>query len=127
MKKIYIVTTFTGTFLSCLIRNISKTPYAHVSISLNENLRPMYSFGRLNPKTPLFAGFVEENINEGLYEIKQNAMCRVYSLEVSYDKYEKLVQNIMKVNKNKKRYNYDVKAHNNAYNMKKHSLRKGKI
>ena len=64
MKKIYIVTTFTGTLLSCLIRNISKTPYAHVSIALNEYLRPMYSFGRLNPKTPIFAGFVEENIND---------------------------------------------------------------
>ena len=70
----------------------------------------MYSFGRLNPKTPLFAGFVEENINEGLYEIKQNALCRVYSLEVTYDNYEKLVQNIMRVNNNKSNYNYDVKA-----------------
>ena len=28
MKKIYIVTTFTGTLLSCLIKNISKT-YQH--------------------------------------------------------------------------------------------------
>ena len=64
MQKIYIITTYTGTALSYLIRNISKTPYAHVSIALNKDLRPMYSFGRLNPKTPLFAGFVEENINE---------------------------------------------------------------
>ena len=103
MRKIYIVTTYTGTLLSYMIRKVSKSPYAHISLSLNEDLSPMYSFGRLNPKTPIFAGFVEENINEGLYEIKQNAMCRVYSLEVSYDKYEKLVQNIMKVNKNKKR------------------------
>ena len=110
MRKIYIVTTYTGTLLSYMIRKVSKSPYAHISLSLNEDLSPMYSFGRLNPKTPIFAGFVEENINEGLYEIKQNAMCRVYSLEVSYDKYEKLVQNIMKVNINKKRYNYDVKA-----------------
>ena len=110
MRKIYIVTTYTGTVLSFLIRKISKSPYAHISLSLNENLSPMYSFGRLNPKTPLFAGFVEENINEGLYEIKQNALCRVYSLEVTYDNYEKLVQNIMRVNNNKTKYNYDVKA-----------------
>ena len=110
MRKIYIVTTYTGTVLSFLIRKISKSPYAHISLSLNENLSPMYSFGRLNPKTPLFAGFVEENINEGLYEIKQDALCRVYSLEVTYDNYEKLVQNIMKVNNNRTKYNYDVKA-----------------
>lgn len=110
MKKIYIVTTYTGTFLSYLIRKVSKSPYAHISLSLNEDLSPMYSFGRLNPKTPIFAGFVEENINEGLYEIKKNALCRVYSIEVDYPKYTKLVQNIMKVNENRTRYNYDVKA-----------------
>ena len=73
MRKIYIVTTYTGTLLSYMIRKVSKSPYAHISLSLNEDLSPMYSFGRLNPKTPIFAGFVEENINEGLYEIKQNA------------------------------------------------------
>ena len=56
MKKVYIITTYTGTTLSYLIKNISKTPYAHVSIALNEELMPMYSFGRLNPKTPIFAG-----------------------------------------------------------------------
>ena len=110
MKKIYIVTTFTGTFLSCLIRNISKTPYAHVSISLNENLRPMYSFGRLNPKTPIFAGFVEENINEGLYAIKTKTMCRVYSLMVTQKQYDKLRENIYNVSINRKQYAYDVKA-----------------
>lgn len=110
MRKIYIVTTYTGTLLSYLIRKVSKSPYAHISLSLNENLSPMYSFGRLNPKTPIFAGFVEENINEGLYEIKQNALCRVYSLDVDYSSYEKLVKNIMKVNSNRNRYNYDVKA-----------------
>ena len=110
MKKIYIVTTFTGTLLSCLIRNISKTPYAHVSIALNEYLRPMYSFGRLNPKTPIFAGFVEENINEGLYAIRTNTMCRVYSLMVTERQYEKLKENIDNVSINRKQYAYDVKA-----------------
>lgn len=110
MKKIYIITTYTGTVLSYLIRNISDTPYAHVSIALNENLRPMYSFGRLNPKTPIFAGFVEENINEGLYAIRKNTMCRVYSLEVTNAQYESLNENIKKVSNNRKEYDYDVKG-----------------
>lgn len=110
MKKIYIVTTYTGTLLSYLIRNISKTPYAHVSIALNEDLRPMYSFGRLNPKTPIFAGFVEENINQGLYAIRKNTMCRVYSLEVTDSQYKNLEENIKKVSNNRNEYDYDVKA-----------------
>ena len=110
MKQIYIVTTYTGTFLSYLIRNISKTPYAHVSIALNQDLAPMYSFGRLNPKTPLFAGFVEENINQGLYAIRKNTMCRVYSLDVTDSQYNKLYDNIMEVSRNRKKYDYDVRA-----------------
>ncbi len=110
MKKIYIVTTYTGTLLSYLIRNISKTPYAHVSIALNQELKPMYSFGRLNPKTPIFAGFVEENINEGLYAIRKNTMCRVYSLEVTNLQYEKIYENIMNISQNRNEYDYDVKA-----------------
>lgn len=110
MKKIYIVTTYTGTFLSYLIRNISNTPYAHVSIALNEDLAPMYSFGRLNPKTPIFAGFVEENINQGLYAIRTNTMCRVYSLYVTDSQYDRLYENIMEVSNNREQYDYDVKA-----------------
>ena len=110
MKKIYIVTTYTGTVLSYLIRKISKTPYAHVSIALNEELKPMYSFGRLNPKTPIFAGFVEENINEGLYAIRKNTMCRVYSLEVTDSQYYDIYNNIMFVSENRKKYDYDVMA-----------------
>lgn len=110
MKKIYIITTYTGTVLSYLIRNISNTPYAHVSIALNEDLRPMYSFGRLNPKTPIFAGFVEENINEGLYAIRKNTMCRVYSLEVTDAQYEDLEKNISEVSLNRKEYDYDIKG-----------------
>lgn len=110
MKKIYIITTYTGTMLSYLIRNISKTPYAHVSIALNEDLKPMYAFGRLNPKTPFFAGFVEENINEGLYAIKKNTKCRVYSLEITDTQYYSLYKNIMIVSDNRDDYDYDTKA-----------------
>lgn len=110
MKKIYIVTTYTGTVLSYLIRNISKTPYAHVSIALNKDLKPMYSFGRLNPKTPIFAGFVEENINEGLFAIRTNTMCRVYSLDVTDSQYEDIYNNIMIVSNDRKSYDYDVMA-----------------
>lgn len=110
MKKIYIITTFTGTFLSSIIKNVSKTPYAHVSIALNEDLKPMYAFGRLNPKTPIFAGFVEENVNQGLYEIKSNTMCRVYSLDVDNEQYDKLIDNISIVGDNRKQYDYDIRG-----------------
>ncbi len=110
MKKIYIVTTFTGTVASYLIKNIIKTPYVHVSISLNKYLNPMYSFGRLNYKTPIFGGFVEENINEGLYSIKTNTICRIYSLIITEKQYYKLKDNIDNISINRKKYVYDFKG-----------------
>lgn len=110
MKNIYIVMTYTGTVLSYLIKNVTKTPYAHVSISLNKDLKPMYAFGRLNPKTPIFAGFVEENINEGLYALRPNTRCRVYSLKVTNTQYENLQKNINILSSNRDRYSYDIQA-----------------
>ncbi|MDR1774541.1 MAG: hypothetical protein LBR30_06715, partial [Clostridioides sp.] len=93
-KKIYIVTTYTGTALSYLIRNLSDNQYSHVSLSLNEELSPMYSFGRLKPTNPIFAGFVEEQINQGLYAIKNDTICRVYSTEIDNYEYRTLVRNL---------------------------------
>ncbi|MCC0638708.1 MULTISPECIES: hypothetical protein [unclassified Clostridioides] len=110
MNKIYIVTTYTGTVLSYLIRNISKKLYTHVSISLNENLKPMYSFGRLNPRNPFIGGFVEENINQGLYAIRKNTVCRVYSLEVCNSQYENLFKNIKLISDYREDYYYDIMA-----------------
>ena len=46
MKKIYIVLTYTGTFLSRIVNIYTGKKYSHVSISLDKNLEYMYSFGR---------------------------------------------------------------------------------
>lgn len=108
MKKIYIVSTYTGTVLAHLIRTITRKPYSHISISLDDSLETMYAFGRINPKNPLIAGFVEEGVNKGLYEIKKNTICRVYSLEIDDDKYEKLQNNINRIKSVKTLYNYDL-------------------
>lgn len=108
MKKIYIVSTYTGTVLAHLIRTITRKPYSHISISLDDSLETMYAFGRINPKNPLVAGFVEEGIDKGLYEIKKNTICRVYSLEIDDDKYEKLRTNINQIKSVKSLYSYDL-------------------
>lgn len=108
MKKIYIISTYTGTILAHLIRTITRKPYSHISISLDDSLETMYAFGRVNPKNPLIAGFVEEGVNKGLYAIKKNTICRVYSIEIEDFKYEKLKNNINKVKSVRSLYNYDL-------------------
>ncbi|MBQ8999278.1 MAG: hypothetical protein IJ086_15775 [Clostridium sp.] len=110
MKSVYIVATYTGTTLSRIIRKVSDTPYSHISISLNKDLKPMYAFGRIHPRTPIFAGLVEENINEGLYAIKKNTMCRVYELEVNDDEYLLICNNLNYLWNKRKSLKYDAKS-----------------
>lgn len=110
MRTVYIVATYTGTTLARAIRRISHTPYSHISISLNKDLKPMYAFGRIYPHTPIFAGLVEENINEGLYAIKRNTECRVYELEVSEKEYILIEQNLYSKWEKRKSLKYDIKG-----------------
>ena len=54
MKKIYIILTYTGTLLSKIIKFYTKNEFSHVSISLDKELKYMYSFGRLNAYNPFW-------------------------------------------------------------------------
>ena len=110
MRSIYIIATYTGTTLAKVIRKFSETPYSHISISLNRNLRPMYAFGRIHPRTPIFAGLVEENINEGLYAIKKDTLCRVYELKVTDLQYNLITKNLNLMWMKRKILKYDVKS-----------------
>ena len=77
MKKVYIVLTHTGTTLSKIIKSYTKDEFSHVSISLDEKLNEMYSFGRLHPYNPFWAGFVHEAINKGTFKRFSNTKARI--------------------------------------------------
>ena len=68
MKKVYIVLTNTGTFLSRIVTVYTRKEFSHVSISLDENLNYMYSFGRLNAYNPFIGGFVHESPKYGTFK-----------------------------------------------------------
>lgn len=94
MKKIYIVLTYTGTVLSRIIKLYTKREYSHVSISLDENLESMYSFGRFNAYNPFWAGFVQESTKYGTFKRFSKTKSKIYSLEVSDSDYE-IIKNII--------------------------------
>ena len=102
MKKIYIILTYTGTILSKIVKIYTRKEYSHVSISLDQNLTHMYSFGRLNPYNPFLGGFVQEGIDKGTFRRFKNTKTKIYSLEISEEKYEQL-ENIIEDIQNKKR------------------------
>lgn len=76
MKKIYIVLTHTGTVLSRMIKMYTKGNFSHISIALDKELNQMYSFGRLNPYNPFWAGFVHESIYNGTFKRFKNTQAR---------------------------------------------------
>lgn len=108
MKKIYIILTYTGTILSKIVKIYTRKEYSHVSISLDQDLTRMYSFGRLNPYNPFVGGFVHENINKGTFKRFKKTKTKIYSLEIDEEKYEHLEEIINKIQERKNLYKFNV-------------------
>lgn len=108
MKKIYIILTHTGTVLSRIIKKYTKDEFSHVSIALDEELNKMYSFGRLNPYNPFYAGFVHEYINEGTFKRFYKTRAKIYFLEISDNQYEEISKNIIEFEQNKNKYKFNI-------------------
>lgn len=108
MKKIYIVLTHTGTTLSKLVKYYTKYEFSHISIALDKELNKMYSFGRLNPYNPFWAGFVHEYIDKGTFKRFENTKAEIYSLEVTDEQYSNLENLIEKMNEHRKKYKFNI-------------------
>lgn len=108
MKKIYIVLTHTGTNLSKIIKNWTKDEFSHVSIALDEDLDEMYSFGRLHPYNPVWAGLVHEKQNDGTFKRFKKTKAAIYSIEVEDDQYVIIRNTIYDMYKNRKKYKFNI-------------------
>ena len=108
MKKIYIILTHTGTILSKIIKNYTKDEFSHASIALDNNLKEMYSFGRLNPYNPFWGGFVHEGINLGTFKRFRKTRCQIYSLNITEEQYNKVKEIIEYIKKSKQLHNFNV-------------------
>lgn len=108
MRQIYIILTHTGTNLSKLIKKYTKDEFSHISIALDEELQEMYSFGRLHPYNPIWAGFVHEHIDSGTFKRFYNTKAKIYSLNITKEQYEIIKRNIEKIEKNKDKYTFNI-------------------
>ena len=108
MKKVYIVLTYTGTFLSKIVKFYTRKEFSHVSISLDENLDKMYSFGRLNAYVPFIGGFVKESPKYGTFKRFHNTICKIYSLEVTDQEYKKLEKLIDDIKNDREDYRFNI-------------------
>lgn len=108
MKTIYIVLTYTGTMLSKIIKTYTKDEFSHVSISLDLELKQMYSFGRLNPYNPFIGGFVHEYINRGTFKRFYKTKAKICALQVTDNQYNNLKNIIKQIEKEKYNYTFNI-------------------
>lgn len=108
MKKIYIILTYTGTFLSKIIKCYTRDEFSHVSIALDPQLKKMYSFGRLKPYNPFIGGFVHEGIDIGTFKRFSKTRAKVYSLEVTDKQYKTITNVILYIKGLRKEYKFNL-------------------
>lgn len=108
MKEICIVLTHTGTILSKIIKKYTKDEFSHVSISLDVELKEMYSFGRLNPYNPFWGGFVHEEIHKGTFKRFYKTKSKIYLLKITEEQYEDLKNNIKQIEQEKEKYKFNI-------------------
>ncbi len=107
-KNVYIVISQTGTILSRILKIITRREYNHASISLEEDLSVMYSFGRKYPYNPFFGGFVKESANFGTFKRFSDTKVLVLRLNIGEGEYNTLSSRIrtMLLNPQEYKYNY---------------------
>lgn len=106
-KYIYLVFSKTGTLFSKTLNIFSETEYLHASISFDESLNKMYSFGRINPNNPFYAGLVEENLFGGVYKKFKDSKCMIYKVKVTDEQYCCLKREVESFLKDKDEYRYN--------------------
>ncbi|MFC7679920.1 hypothetical protein [Paenibacillus sp. GCM10028914] len=107
-NDVFILLTDTGTMFTRLIKGYTMAPYNHASIALDRGLTEIYSFGRKRANNPWLAGFVEEDIYDGVYRHFPLTRCVVLRLKVSREQREELKRKIQLYKRNKEMYRYNL-------------------
>lgn len=107
MKACYVVLCRTGTILSRAISKLTGDWYTHASISLDDDLRTMYSFGRLWSYNPWIGGFVKESIEYGTMRRFRSADTVVIRVWLDDEKHAALAQYLTTMYAERKKYKYN--------------------
>lgn len=108
MRSIYLVMSQTGSILSKTIKRVTGDEYNHISISLDDKLNCMYSFGRKYPNIPFIGVFVVEDINRGTFEKFSETKCKVIEVQLTDEQYQLVRYNIGKMLIDQEKYKYNL-------------------
>ena len=105
---IYIVVSRTNTLLGKVIRKKLSVTYNHCSLSLDDSLDCIYSFGRKTLWNMFHAGFVTESKNEGFFKIHSDANVLVIRMEVTSETRVQMIKIIQEFESRKDELQYSA-------------------
>ena len=106
-KEIFIVFLSTNTIMGRGIRFFTRNRYSHVTISLDQDLRVMYSFARYHINSPIRGGFVIEQPIRYLYH-NQDVSVKLCRILVSRKEYDRIHSEIAHFVANRERLIYNT-------------------
>lgn len=106
-KTLYVMLSNTGAITSKILHRITKAPYNHVSISLEEDLSVSYSFGRRWKYYPWIGGFVRETPDTGVFGRFPETTIVAIPFSVTEAQYEGIRARFAAMYEKRKRYHYD--------------------
>ena len=110
MKQVYILLSKTGTVPSKAIHLFTRKKYTHSSISILPTVDSFYSYGRRRLHNIFVGGFINEDINNGVFARFSEGECELFSLDVSDESYYKIEKLIKFYIENYDKCKYNFKA-----------------
>lgn len=107
MEHIYLAMVDTPGIFAYIIRRFLRQKYIHVVISMDAGLEEAYSFGRRNPRIPIFAGFERED-KYRILKAFPNADYLVCELECSAEQKKNIRERLREDYKQRLRHHYAV-------------------
>lgn len=107
-KYIYIILSQTGSVVSKWLKTFTKDEYNHVSISLDNKLDEMCSFGRYYAYFPFWGGFVKESTSKGTLKRFKDTKSLIIKVLVDEENVNGVRLKINEMFASKRKYRYDM-------------------
>ena len=106
-EKLYLVLIGTPGIFATLIKWFTRLKYIHIVLSMDEELKESYSFGRRDPRVPILSGFEKEEMDKVIKKFPK-AICMVTEIECTKEQKDNVWQRINYYKENAKRYHYCI-------------------
>ena len=106
-RQIYLVLSQTGSILSKTLKTVTKAKYNHASIGLTDDMKNMYSFGRVHLYNPLSGGYVRESIDSGMFKRFEDTDAAVFMINIPENTYNLIQNHLEEMYTNKDCYHYN--------------------